>query len=427
MDFESAFKYLKSFLSYEDLISFKYSDENFDLERIKKFLDDFAVDYKSLKYVHVAGSKGKGSVSTLVASYLSKSGYKTGLFTSPFIIDVRDSFWLDFELISKDDFVSRVENIKLYIDSLGVCKLTYFELLTVLVLQYFVDKGVEYVVLEVGLGGRLDATNVVFPELCILTTVEKEHVDILGDNLKDILKEKLGIAKDGVPFIIGHQNALVRSFVEEYFVDRSLLYYVDDFVSYEVKTLKDGFLYVDFFFKGGSFLDLKVPFSGPAQLNNISSLILAVFILFSKFDESVLRMIVEGFYIPGRFDRRLVNGETVVFDMAHTVSSIENLLDGLKLTFPNKKFVFLVSIMKGKEVKQILSLLSESAFRIVLTSSHKERGFTARELSEFVEEDVEFYEDANFAYQKSLSLLDKEILVVTGSHFLVSELLRSYF
>ena len=179
MDFENAVRYLKSFVSYEDRPLTPEIYKGFGLERVQDFLGEYGVELGGVKFVHVAGSKGKGTVASLVTEYLSRSGRKTGLFTSPFIIDITESFWVDGEDISKEGFVELVEDLKEFIDKRGGCELTYFELLTVLVLKYFADAGVEYVVLEVGLGGRLDPTNVVTPEVSVVTYVELEHTEVL--------------------------------------------------------------------------------------------------------------------------------------------------------------------------------------------------------------------------------------------------------
>ena len=169
MDFEGAKKYLEKFISYEEIKDFHYGEDTFNLDRFKKFLKDLKIDYSKLKFVHVGGSKAKGSVATITAQYLWNSGYKVGLFTSPHILEVTERFCLNGKDISKDRFIDIVEFLKDFCDDSG---LTYFEILTVIALKFFVDEDVDYAVLEVGLGGRLDSTNIVNPELSIITTIE---------------------------------------------------------------------------------------------------------------------------------------------------------------------------------------------------------------------------------------------------------------
>jgi dihydrofolate synthase / folylpolyglutamate synthase len=397
MDFEGAVKYLKGYLNCADFAFTQYVLKTFDLERIRDFLRKMGVDYNSLKFVHVAGSKGKGSTSKMIADYLFAKGYKTGLYTSPPMFEVTECFWLDGKDIEKERFAKMVENLKKFIDENG-CELTYFELMTVLSFQYFVEEEVDYVVLEVGLGGRLDATNVVTPQISVITTVEKEHSEILGDNLSDILDEKLGIVKEGIPTIVGFQSEEGMSLAKEKLCDKDFVTYVE-----EEDTPLLGSVNV-------------------AKIKNGKTAYLALKTMLKEVDENLFVRIFDEFKLLGRFDIRYIDGKTVVFDMAHTENSIENLIDGLKRLYKGKKFVFLVSILKGKEISAILRLIGKSAEKVVLTSSHIERGYTGKELSEFI--DGEVIENTEEAYQKILRELKRDqVMVVTGSHFLLSKIM----
>lgn len=392
MDFESALKYLEQFVSYEKLPKVTYNESNFDLDNFRRFLEKWEVDYSKLKFFHVGGSKGKGSVSTLIANYLKKKGLKAGLFTSPHIFSVRERFCFDGAEISKTEFSRYVAEIKKFL-KVNNFKVTYFEILTAIALKFFLDKGAEYAVLEVGLGGRLDCTNVVRPLVSVLTLIEKEHVDILGPTLKDIVREKLGIKKRGIPLVVGLQSGYVRDLIEKMCKDAF-------FVEVEAKT---------------------------ADMKNASLAILALRKGLKNIDMGLFAQVLKEFKMPGRFDTRFVDGKTVVFDMAHTVSSVKNLILSLERTFPEKEFIFLVSVMKGKQVKQIFKEISSVAFKVVLTSSNKNRGYSGKELFDLTEGILrcEISEKAQSAYGKLKKNLKKnQVLVVTGSHFLVSILLK---
>lgn len=404
-------EYLEKFVSYERLPKIEYDDEHFNLERIRRTLRDLNVDYSKLKFVHVAGSKGKGTVCGIVADYLFKSGFKVGLFTSPHMFDVSERIKLDGENINKAKFDYYVESLKEFFDTHGDYGLTYFEILTILALQFFVDEKVDFAVFEVGLGGRLDATNIINPLITILTTVEKEHSDVLGDTVEKILREKLGIVKDKVPLIVGFQNDHVYALIKESLAKKEDVIFVQDLIFDDV------------------FDDLE--FFDQAKIKNAKIAFEVLKCLLGDVDLDLFRRVVLEFKLVGRFDCRNIDGKEVVFDMAHTPGSIENLISALRIKFPESNFVFLVSVMKGKEVGEILKLISAVANLIVFTSSNKEREIPANELAnlfgnDFSETRIE--EDADLAFAELVkNAKQNEVIVVTGSHFLVSRILEKGF
>ncbi len=390
MDFEGAKKYLEKFISYEEIKDFNYGEDTFNLDRLKKFLESLKIDYSKLKFVHVGGSKAKGSVSTIIAQYLWNSGYKVGLFTSPHILEVTERFCLNGENISKKKLVEIIEFLKDFCDDSG---LTYFEILTVVALKFFVDEDIDYAVLEVGLGGRLDSTNIVNPELSIITTIEKEHTEILGDTYKEIVNEKLGIVKEGRPVLIGFQNDEVMELIKSKLKGKSETYYVGELVRGDLANLQNK----------------KVAYK-------------ALEILLGHVDEKKFLKIIQDFKMLGRFDFRKIGDRSVLFDMAHTKRSIENLINSLKANFHGFDFIFLVSLMQGKDSGSILKFISENAERIVYTNSHEIRGMKAQDLANIVEGEV--IEDLDLAFNSLFEKLKKDqVLVVTGSHFLVSKIL----
>lgn len=390
MDFEGAKKYLEKFISYEEIKDFHYVEDTFNLDRFKKFLKDIKVDYSKLKFVHVGGSKAKGSVSTIIAQYLWDSGYKVGLFTSPHILEVTERFSLNGKDISKEKLVDIVEFLKDFCDDSG---LTYFEILTVIALKFFVDEDVDYAVLEVGLGGRLDSTNIVNPELSIITTIEKEHTEILGDTYEEIVSEKLGIVKEGRPVLIGFQNDEVMELIKSKLKGKSETYYVGELVRGDLANLQNK----------------KVAYK-------------ALEILLGHVDEKKFLEVIQDFKMLGRFDFRKIGDRSVLFDMAHTKRSIENLINSLKANFQEFDFIFLVSLMQGKDAGSILKFISGNAERIVYTNSHEIRGMKAQDLANIVEGEV--IEDLDLAFNSLFEKLKKDqVLVVTGSHFLVSKIL----
>jgi len=397
MNFEKAKEFLQSFVSYEGMAKIPYSEKVFDLRKIKNFLRDYGVDYEKLKYVHVAGSKGKGSTCSFIANYLWRRGYKVGLYTSPHIFEITERIWLNGKEIDKKKFSVMVENLKKFIAKNKCEKLTYFEILTVLALKYFVDEGVDYAVLEVGLGGRLDATNIVKPVLSILTKVELEHTDVLGDTFEKILNEKLGIVKENVPLLIGSQNIEVEKIIRKKLADKKGVFYLES---------KNGF--------------------ARAENENLAFHALKLFL--PKVDKEKFFRIVEKVKLPGRFDVRKVGKCKVIFDMAHTKNSIDDLLKNLERKFGKKKFVFLFALMKGKDVVSILKSIGNCAEKIVFTNAHEVRGMPALELKNLaiklgVKRQMEVVEDCLKAFKNMQK--KNRLLVVTGSHFLIGKILST--
>lgn len=404
MNFEKAKDFLQTFVSYEGVAKIPYSEKTFDLQRVKDFLRLYGVKYESLKYVHVAGSKGKGTTCAFIANYLWRDGYKVGLYTSPHIFEVTERIWLNGKEIGKMQFTEMVEDLKNFIEDCDCPRLTYFEILTVLALKYFVDEKVDYVVLEVGLGGRLDATNIVNPVLSILTTVELEHTDVLGDTIEKILNEKLGIVKDAVPVLIGYQDSVAMKVIKRKLHGKVGVFYVQD---------------IEEQFSAENFLD-------NARFKNANVAFAALKFILKKVDEKKFLKVVNEVKLAGRFDVRKVFNSTVVFDMAHTKNSIDNLVKALKKNFPKNKFVFLFAVMKGKDVNSIIKKIATVAEKIVFTNAHEVRGVPAVELKVIAKKlgvdcEIEVIGDCEEAF--SLMTKKNQLLVVTGSHFLVSKTL----
>ena len=354
MDFGSAQKYLDQYISYEIVRDFDY-EKDFGLKRVSNFLDQWVPNWSTLKVIHVGGSKGKGTVSKMVSDYLVKEGKCVGLFLSPHVVSVCERISVDGEMISRENFAAVVSDFAEFVgDS---CELSWFEIFFVLAMKVFVEKGCEFAVLEVGLGGRLDATNVVKPIVTAITSVEMEHADILGDTLEKIFEEKWGIKKSGVPMIC-EEN--LRKFVGEREAE---------------------------FAEGNE---------GVARA------------VLGKLGFEA-RDLVGNFKMVGRFDVRELEGKTVVFDIAHTVKSLERLLVSLEERFIDEKKVFLVGKLNDKG--DFVKVFEGKEVRFV-------GGFSERAMEG---------EDYSVVFEEVLANIKKDqIIVVTGSSYLVGAIIRRF-
>ncbi len=444
MDFESAVKYLDSFISYERTHDFDYNEETFDLKRVKKLFAELKIDLKKLKFIHVGGSKGKGSVCTMLTDYLNLTGHRAGIFTSPHMLNVRERIMVGGKMISQRDFARLAGDLKKHIDSEGGVNLgkgTYFEFLFALAVKYFIEKEVEIAVIEVGLGGRLDATNIITPEISVITSIEKEHTNILGNTIAEIAREKLGIMKPKVNMVLGFLDERTKKTVFQNLNNRKKVFFVQEEADINVRTdLSEsksciGEIVFDMKIGGDDLNDLRFLFGSGVQVKNAALSYFVLKRLFGKVDLKAFKKVLHDFRVIGRFDVREINGKKVVFDIAHTKLSIVNLMQSLNSSFTCNDFVFLVSIMKDKKVKEILKNIGEFASEVIFTFSHKERSFKAEELKKIFEKvckDNDYccgslaIEDTNAAYKKFLSKIKKDqVGVITGSHFLVGEILKT--
>ena len=259
------------FVNYSEARSYVDSTAKFGikpgLERITKMMAYVGNPQDKLRFIHVAGTNGKGSTCTMLASILSNAGYKTGLFTSPYVIDFRERFMVDGEMISEEEFAELMTKVKTVNDILekSGCSLTQFELITAVAFLWFVRMECDVVVLECGLGGRLDSTNVIKEPLCsIITKISLDHTDILGDTVEKIAAEKAGIIKPGRPVVLApNQPKAAISVVERKCAELGSPLIVSGMDTVSVKTLLPTMTEVIY---GG--LRYMVPLAGPHQVEN---------------------------------------------------------------------------------------------------------------------------------------------------------------
>ena len=205
LDYKAALAYIDNFIDYERSPDFSRQTRFYNLNRISLLLDLLGKPHDRLRIVHVAGSKGKGSTAALIASVLTHAGFKTGLFTSPHLITPRERCRIDDELISETDVACYIEKLRPAIETVSSSEfgqVSFFEIYTALAFTYFAEKETDFAVIEVGLGGRLDATNVVSPVTTVITQIGLEHTNILGETYTEIAGEKAEIIKDSCPIAL---------------------------------------------------------------------------------------------------------------------------------------------------------------------------------------------------------------------------------
>ncbi|RKX76925.1 MAG: bifunctional folylpolyglutamate synthase/dihydrofolate synthase [Spirochaetes bacterium] len=375
---DEAFGYIESFTNLEKPTPPHVRVRK--MERMRFLLDLFGNPHKHFKSIHIAGSKGKGSTGIFLSSILSALGYKTGLYTSPHVSSYKERITIAGEEIEDSLFISLISAIREKLQPLGPQDFaggegpTTFELLTLLAFLAFRELKCEWAVIETGIGGRLDATNVISPELCVLTPVEKEHTDLLGKTLKEIATEKGGIIKKGVPVYCGYQFSQVsRIFSKIAQKVGAEITFLADQVQDIKKLLSPRGSEVEIIWKSGVSLSAHLSLAGDFQAEN-ATLAALIALSFSPFQnkctsiemEMAIKQGLKKAWIPGRME--LVREEPpVIIDGAHTPGSISRLVDSFKKIFPRRGILIFGSVL-GKDVEAMAKVLSPSFDRIIIST-----------------------------------------------------------
>ena len=437
MNYCQAEDYLQSLVDYEKMPGI-FTSPNYDLRHVGGLLRRMGDPHLAAKTVHIAGTKGKGSIAAMIAQVLTASGYKTGLYTSPHLHTLRERIRVDSKLISSDEFATLVTEIKPYIESTDVIAseakqaVSFFEALTVLAFVYFQKKQVEVQVLEVGLGGRLDATNVVKPEICIISPISLDHTQVLGNNLERIAYEKAGIIKPGCMVVSSPQPKEVASVINQLCHQQGakLIQVGKDITWRNV----DADLYQQSFVVESEMgiHHLTIPLLGDFQIENAATAIAALEVLASRGFDISIEAISQGLAQvewPGRF-QILSHHPTVLVDGAHNVASIKRLVENIKAYFNYGRSFLVVGVSYDKDIPgMVKELISLSPQVIITRSSHPRAAPPLALAAEFASQGVkpEIADTVAGALSKALSLANKrDLICISGSLFVVAEAL-DYF
>jgi len=436
LNYSQAEEYLDSFVNYEQIPGISYAQPGYSLRHVEELLTRMGDPQLAARTIHIAGTKGKGSVAAMIAQVLSGSGYKTGLYTSPHLHTLRERISVDGSLISEADFAAAMAEVKPLIESMKhdstFRQLTYFEALTALTFAYFKKKRVEFQVLEVGLGGRLDATNVARPVVCIITPISLDHTQILGNSLVEIAREKAGIIKSGCWVVLSPQPEEAASIITDICREKE---------AKVVQVGKDvtwhkigGDLHHQSLVVEGrtSKYQASIPLLGDYQLENAAAAVAALEILASEGFSISAANIAQGLARvkwPGRF-QILQQHPTVLVDGAHNVTSMRGLVSNIKAYFSYKRMFLVFGTSCDKDIPGIVNALVPLSPQVIVTRTAHSRAAPLSTLAaEFSKRGIEpeTEETVSEALSRALSLADKtDIICVTGSLFVVAEAL-AYF
>jgi dihydrofolate synthase / folylpolyglutamate synthase len=392
--YQESLDFLYSFIDYSLKRNFRYAEDKFNLDRMREFMRLLGDPHRDYQIIHVAGTKGKGSVSAMCASVLTAQGYQTGLYTSPHMVDFTERIQINGSHITKVELVEIVDEFRLITEK--VPEITTFELTTALAFVHFSRRHVNYAVMEVGLGGRLDATNIVNPIISVITSISYDHVKILGNTLSEIAGEKGGIIKPNTAVVIAPQKEEARLKLEEIAqansaptiqVGRDYLYAADahslDGQTFLVWTPDEQSLVDEFIESAGrdiwSPMRLRIPLMGFHQVENAATAY-ATLKTIEKFGVHLTQNAYrEGFakvQWPGRMEI-LRSQPPLIIDSAHNRYSALKLRQAMDDYFPGLPIVLVFGASEDKDIDGMFQELLPRVWRVIATQSSHPRSIEA--------------------------------------------------
>jgi dihydrofolate synthase/folylpolyglutamate synthase len=431
MDYSQAEAYIVSFTDYEKTPGVAYTAANYDLRRVEKLLKLLGDPHLSSRTVHIAGTKGKGSTAAMIAQALITADYRTGLFTSPHLFTMRERIRINDILISEAQFASIVKEVRPMVDRVNQeaahGQLTTFEILTAVAFAYFKKNNVDFQVLEVGLGGRLDATNVARGDVCVITSISLDHTEILGDTLAKIAAEKAGIIKPGSIVVNFPQSKEALEVIERTCQKQGArLLQVGKNITWR-RTGGD-LHHQSLVIKSNNVeYGLTIPLIGDHQLENAAAAVAALEALIGLGAKISKEEIIQGLkqvHWPGRL-QILSEQPVVVVDGAHNVYSMKRLLEAIKKYFSYDKCLVIFGTSCDKDIPGMARQLGAFTPHIIITSSAHPRAAAISILAaEFSKQnvEVEVAENVPEAISQALSIAQKtDLILITGSLFVVAE------
>lgn len=403
-----------------------------DLHNIRELCTRLRDPHHSFRTIHVAGTNGKGSTSHMLAAILQEAGYKTGLYTSPHLQDFRERIRINGQMIPEEVVVKFTQKTMSWYDEIDP---SFFEITVAMAFDYFAQEQVDVAVIEVGLGGRLDSTNIITPELSVITNIGWDHMQILGDTLEKIASEKAGIIKSEIPVVVGETHPLTEYvFRQKAMQENSPIIFADQLISVEnwsytaAHQLDLTLSEID----SNNHIQLSLDLPGVYQLKNARTVWQAVKNLrnlgWSIEDGAVQKGLARTRQLTGLGGRWEViyKDPVVVLDVGHNEDGIQQILEQLKAVTYHQLHL-IIGMVKDKDVQRVLALLPTNAM-YYFTQAAIPRALPATELATIASTFNlvgEIYPDVNAALEKARNAATKkDLILVCGSVFLVGEVKR---
>jgi len=428
--YNKALDYLYSFVDYSLKHSSELAKAEFNLDRMFALMEELGDPQAKYPIIHVAGTKGKGSVSALCASALQAAGYKTGLYTSPHLLDYCERIQVDGEPISHEQMIELVEEIKSSVAKIP--KLTTFEITTGIGFLAFAKQNVQAAVFEVGLGGRLDATNVVTPKVSVITSLSYDHMAVLGDTLAKIAGEKAGIIKEGVPVVSSPQNEEALQVLERVATERSCPFIlVGKDVKFErlASSLDGQTLRISDSIRHLT-LDVRLPLLGTHQIENAATAYVALKTGGIEISDEAIQKGFAEVKWHARFE--VVRREPpVIFDSAHNEDSFVKLRQTLEEHFPGRMVTLIFGASEDKNIPGMFAVMKPKIKRLIVTRADHPRALEPEKIVEQAEQaglESEALSPVESAFWRALELSEKDgsIVLSAGSMFVTAEVMMAW-
>ena len=440
MNYDEAIAYIKDTAKFGSKLG---------LERTEKILEILGNPHKKLKCIHIAGTNGKGSTTAMVTNILVQAGFKVGSYTSPFIEEFEERIQINNVNIAKGDLSHIIKKVSCAVEKvveLGYSNPTEFEIITCAGLLYFYENKIDFAVVEVGLGGRLDSTNVITPILSVITSISLDHILILGDTIDKIAYEKAGIIKSGIPVVMFPQQKQSQEIIEKICIEKkcklikvpldSAIYlgkenlhqvtimstngsdYNDNnkiTQKIKVQTLNNNYI-----------IDLAL--LGKHQITNCSVAVHVIEELIgqgAKISKDNILIGLKNVKWPARLEV-MNRSPIVVIDGAHNIDGIKNLTESIDMYFNYNKIILILGILADKQVDEMIKTIVPKAYRVITVTPHSERAELSEKLKIQVEKYItncQSFENYEEAFKKALSYCTKDdLLLVCGSLYMVGDM-----
>ena len=427
-------------MNYQETIDYLFNVtplfQNIGKDAYKEGLDNtiildnhFNNPHKKFRTIHIAGTNGKGSCSHTIAAILQLAGYKTGLYTSPHLIDFSERIKVNGEPVEKEFVIDFVKQNKDFFEPLHP---SFFELTTAMAFLYFAEKKVDVAVIEVGLGGRLDCTNIITPDLSIITNISFDHTQFLGNTLKDIAKEKAGIIKEKKPVIIGEYTPETKTVFEDKAksTNSDIIFAEDNKLINGYKQTENGLL----LYKSDKIKDLYGELNGLYQVKNTNTILNAVYKLIElgyNIDETNIK---NGFrnvcHLTGLMGRwqKLEENPTIICDTGHNIGGMKYIVEQLSRMKYDKLHI-IIGMVNDKDISGVISLLPKNA-KYYFTQASVKRALPAEQVKE-IANNHGLKGEAYSSVEKALTIAknnakENDLIFIGGSTFIVADLIVLY-
>ncbi|MDO4551872.1 MAG: folylpolyglutamate synthase/dihydrofolate synthase family protein [Planctomycetia bacterium] len=440
MTYEEAISYLDSRINYEKLLGRTYTIQDFKLERVAEFHRRLGSPSAEFSVIHVTGTKGKGSTSAMIARMLEESGKKVGLFQSPHFSYLGERFQVNHVPCSREEITKLVEEVIPVLEQIDVDEkegrtrwghATWFEIITMMGLLHFRHHEVDFAVLEVGMGGRLDATNICRPMISVITSISYDHMQQLGGTLSEIAYEKSGIIKPAVPVVCGAKEE--KAFLKKIAEIRAADFYCleEDFFVKNYCLEENRFLF-ESFTPEFTQEDYHMGMWGRHQADNAAVALEVMMILRKKYKLSLsseaLHAGIERARLPGRLEH-LAEPKNVILDVAHNSASVDATIQFLHEKYPEMKKHFIFAVSADKEWPPLLEKICQEADSLILTeylmNMRSEKADALYDYCRNLENSVKIEKCATPAQALKMGMDIKksdDLLIILGSFFLIREI-----